>query len=434
MYASKDFVDFVDLIRNAQEPADILAAWNILESPYSSLRVITSLPNYRRNVSLPGTDIRDLSGKIIVTPYFLGESLYFSSRKIIEKTITEREIQIPLNGSIMLDTNIASYISTYVYRKPFSNNQAEIVNLIHQLLEKRPDYNYIYYVVENSKEFINKNDVDYRPNFEQLWADLHPDFKANLVALKLFLSIDQQKFKQSRDDSPTISSVEAEHQAKELIHSFYFGTGDSTILKDIKRRFTYARILLYKMAAINFDSNEGFKKKSTKFVQFMIDELRMYFDREMHVAVRYFKDGKKFSFFEKLDKGKHIKLDAVKEKIANMAWDLMIPRVVESLSAKTDEGQFFIPYYLTWDGGLKESLNMYKAKACIFDDSQRRLITIPEVDNGKFLQETVGDYHTNRYFDSATVAKRYGAAKMTDEELIVVLENTEKELLSVIHK
>lgn len=430
---SRDFVKFVSLLRSAITPSDVHNAWSVLAAPHEGLRVVTVLPGYSRNVTFPGIGIRDLSGKQIVTPYFLQDSLYFSSRKIIEQTIKNGEIKVPLDGSIMLDTNIASYISTYVYRRSFRDNQAEIVNVIHQLLENNTNFDYLYYLVENSKKLIDRYDPCYAPDADQLWSDLDQGFKDNLIALRLFLSIDNKRFRACNNDSPTISIMEAEEVAKSFAHEFYFGVEASSNFSDIKRRLTLARILLYKMVSIHFGSNEGVKKKSTKLLQFMIDRLHAYFDREMQIAIKYFEEGKKFSFFEKIDKGKHIPINSIRAKISNMSWDLMIPRFIESLSAVAGNGQFFIPHYLTWDEGLKMSLNLYKAKACIFDDETGRVVTISEVDTERLLRETVGDYYVEQYFNAETVSLRYKSKALSDSQLVEILTEVESELFSVAH-
>jgi len=384
MYSSKNFIEFISLLRSASTPSDVHAAWEALTEPHDELRVVTALTDYSRNVTFPGVGIRDLSGKKIVTPYFLGDSLYFSSRKIIKQTMTQGEVKVPLDGSIMLDTNIASYISTYVYRRPFAHNQTEIVNVIRQLLENNPNYDYVYYLVENSKKLIDRYAPGSTPDADQLWSDLDSGFKDNLIALRLFLSIDNNKYRASNNDSPTISIAEAENVAKHFAHEFYFGTE----------------------GALN---------------------------REMQIAIKYFEEGKRFSFFEKIDKGKHIPLNSIKAKISNMSWDLMIPRFIESLSAVAGNGQFYIPHYLTWDQGLKMSLNLYKAKACIFDDESRRVVTITEVDTEQLLRETVGDYYMNMYFESETVSKRYKSEPISDSELEELLIEVESELFSVAH-
>lgn len=433
VHASRDFVEFVSLLRSATTPSDVRDAWNVLDAPHDTLRVVTVLPEYSRNVTFPGIEIRDLSGKRVVTPYFLGDSLYFSSRKIVEQTIVDGEIKVPLDGSIMLDTNIASYLSTYVYRRSFGNNQAEIVNVIHQLLENNPNFDYLYYLVENSKQLIDRYATNSAPDVDQLWSDLDYGFKDNLIALRLFLSIDNKRYRACNDDSPTISIAEAEDVAKHFTHDFYFGVEGASNFSDLRRRLTLARILLYKIVSIHFGSAEGVRKKAAKLLQFMIDRLNTYFDREMQIAIKYFEEGKKFSFFEKIDKGRHISANSIRAKICNMSWDLMIPRFIESLSAVAGNGRFFIPHYLTWDEGLKMSLNLYKAKACIFDDETGRVVTISQVDTERLLRETVGNSSTEMYFNAETVSKRYKSQTLSDSQLVEILAEVEFELLSVAH-
>ena len=115
-----------------------------------------------------------------------------------------------------------------------------------------------------------------------------------------------------------------------------------------------------------------------------------------------------------------------------MAWDLIIPRFIEKLSYNFGNGQFFIPHYLTWDSDLKEILNLYKAKACIYDDSNGHFVTIPEFNIEEVLRKTVGDHYANKYFYSEAVAKRNEIGPLPDNELKQLLSRVESEFMETI--
>lgn len=434
MYTSPDFAKFVSLIRTAQSPADVLAAWGELDEPCESLRVVTAMPRQATRFSFPDIDILDLQGRRAVIPYYAEESLHFSSRALNRETLGAGRVSVPVDGSIMFDTNIASYISTYIHRRPFGGNQAEIVNLIRQILTVDPNFDYLFYMVENAKGFIERDDAVAPADIHEFWSTLNPDFKDNLIALQLFLSIDNDAYRRNGDDRPAMRRDAAETAARGFAHDFYFGDGAKANLDDLRSRHTIARLILCKTTAIHLGSNEGFRKKTRKLLEFMIERMGIYLERELMVAIRYFKEGRTFSFFEKLDRGKHIPRSNVREKIGNMAWDLMVPRFVESLSAGAGNGRFFIPQYLTWDGGLRESLEMHKAKACLYDDEKRRVVTIATADVEAELKTIVGDGPFTQYFDSEAVRRRLEAPKKTRPQWLALLDEVEEELMAAVHR
>jgi len=428
---TQNFFLFVAQIRKAKTTQDVYNAWLLLDDAYENIKIIIALPNYKKSIPFKGTDIRDLDGNRIIVPYFTSDSLYFSDRKTITETFKKGAIKIPIDSSIMLDTNIASYINAYVNRQPLKGNQSEIVNLIDQLLDNNPNFDYLYYLVENSKQLS-----DYaasKPTKDLFWQSIEPGFRDNLISLRQFVSIDNDLYRKTKNDNPTISREEAEEEARNFAYDFYFGKSGSEFHKDIERKLIVAKILLFRMVSIYYQSKEGIRKKASKYLKFLIEELGVYFEREMHIAIKYFKEGKRFTFFEKIDKGTHIDRQSTSDKIENMAWDLMVPRFIETLSSIIGNGKYFIPHYLTWDGGLKEALSIYKAKAVIYDDLKRRVITIPEFDSERELRETVGEELLLKYFSPDVFSVRYDAQAHTMQELRTMLKATEEECLNTLH-
>jgi hypothetical protein len=87
--------------------------------------------------------------------------------------------------------------------------------------------------------------------------------------------------------------------------------------------------------------------------------------REFVVATHFFERGTALSFFGKVHK-RHPKL---LQTLWNVAFDLQISRMQELIMrTHMDQGHYLLPYFLTFDQGLSEVLDLYPLTACLFSE------------------------------------------------------------------
>lgn len=165
----------------------------------------------------------------------------------------------------------------------------------------------------------------------------------------------------------------------------------------------------------------------------MINDVGSFFEREMMMVVRYFEEGKSFKFFEKVDKGKHIPSKKTVANVENMAWDMVLPRLVEYFSQHLGGEKYFIPYVLTWDKGLQQALEMYQAKAMLYDSEKGAAVLISKNEVMKKLEDIVGFETIEFHFNQKTTAARYKAKSLTNDELISLEAKLKVKCIEVLH-
>ncbi|MBF4237551.1 hypothetical protein EAY82_23875, partial [Vibrio anguillarum] len=102
----------------SDKPVDVLEAWGELNGQYPNLSGVVQLDNYDRNV-LPQC-VRKYTKKPDnhLVPYFKSDSLYFIDDEMIKNMFIKGTNVFPIDHSIMMDSNICSYIDSLVRGKP----------------------------------------------------------------------------------------------------------------------------------------------------------------------------------------------------------------------------------------------------------------------------------------------------------------------------
>lgn len=194
----------------ARTPFDVVNTWSNKEGNFSNPKAIVCLEHYDNNF-LPKEFIKAtfLENNDFI-PYFQSESLYFIDDEIFNTILSSGDIDIPIDYSVMFDSNYASYILFFVNNDMSRlNNEAFIT--ISLLLRGNFQYDYRFYLLENSKNIdLDKEfDIDY-------FKEMHNDIFRNITSLELFKSIDSKLFKEKNILKYTITTEDAKNNAEEL--------------------------------------------------------------------------------------------------------------------------------------------------------------------------------------------------------------------------
>ncbi|WP_342535466.1 hypothetical protein MHI04_07215 [Lysinibacillus sp. FSL K6-1151] len=347
-------------LSEAKSPSDIVITWGIRESKDTS-KAIISLENYE-NDFLPKEFINVVfSEDNDFYPYFQTKNLFFIDNKILKNMLSSsRDIKIPIDYSVMFDTNYASYIHQFV-NDDMSNLNNEVFTSIAILLRENFQYDYHFYLIENSKS------INFDENFDiNYFKKMHNDLYQNIASLELFKSIDSELFKKEGKIKYTITPNEAENNAEELIKMLFCNELGRDFLKDITFMQKQLTLFLIGVLIINFSSKRNAQKKILELFNFMNEKVGIYFERETIVAYKYFKEPGSLKIFRQIQK----KMDTSKllDIINNISWDFTAPRIMEFFMRVGGEGKFFIPFFLTHDGGLKDVIKLFTVKGVLFED------------------------------------------------------------------
>lgn len=372
--------------------------WQILEAPFEKAIEIYSanfedVQEYSFIFPHPEGDnfvqkFRELNlDNLDVIHFFGSETLYcLNSRSFISIMLCE-DYELKIASLVSLDTQIQSYLyRNYIDNKnKIPNNITEIQKIINS---RRCMVDGFAYMFENSL---------FNPDY--LKSQIYKD---NAFAFETYF------FKNKND---------AESYYKDVLEL------DNNILNDEFSNWYRHQYLLYYlellvMTEINVNhKNQSLYQKELTFVKFFHEQIGILSDREINLAKLFFIHGTKIKFFGKIQKGRKDIISNLK----NMAWDIFhLQNTFNNLSIISDELDFIIPFFITYDQRLKDIAPIYKLKSAAFIKNWH-----PKILN--FLTDLIDPIIKQEYFTAQAYLKRQEQLKGATEESIITKLQSEIE-------
>ncbi|WP_336765038.1 hypothetical protein [Paenibacillus sp. USHLN196] len=371
MNENQKLLTYLGAITDAKHPADLLNAWLNTEGSLKNYFSIVSLPEYNKSV-LPNSLIELINDpNNVFVPYFNSDNLLFLDNQIINEMTSGKSVNVEFDYSIMFDSNFASYIHKFIN----GINLGSLTNLVYEIIDKLLkggfNYDFWFYIVENSKNILKKN------------GEENSDLLDNLISLELFRNIDSKDYLNKGILNYTISLEEAKDSAKSLMNDVYFSNSGKEFCDNIVLQQKACLLLLIGILKIEFGSKMGVKKKMNQYFQYIDETVGVYMDRESIVAHKYFEDRKNVKMLLSINKGG--KQNSLFEKLNNIAWDFIIPRFMERM-LRAGQGRGLIPIFLSFDVKLIELLNMYSVKGVVFNMEGPEFIPVPNTNSYEYYQ------------------------------------------------
>ena len=413
-------------LSEAKNPADILLSWRRMGTKVSTAKAIIAIDEYERSF-LPPNIIKTLySDDSDFVPYFQSSKLYFIDNEILGNMLSSyNNVEIPIDYSIMFDTNYASYIHQFV-NNPSNNLSNEVFTTIALLLRENYQYDFNFYLIENSKSMDLKSVYDFNTFIHD-----HNEIYQNIISLELFKSIDSTLFKNTGKLNYTITKSEATQNATDLITKLFCTKHGIEYLQNFTFLQKQMTLFLIGMLNIHFSSNKGPQKKIHELFDFMNEKVGVYFERESIVAHKYFKKNGNLRIFRKIQKNG----DAtnILQTIDNIAWDFVAPRVMEFFMRFGGEGKFFLPFILSHDVGLKEILKLFNIKACYIDDNPG-FIPVPSINTQDYYKTEKCEINFESYFSKEDKLKRAITINKNKEVIDQLINEECNKLIETISK
>ncbi|MFC3800960.1 hypothetical protein [Cohnella sp. GCM10012308] len=406
--------DFLYYLSIAKSPSDIVLAWSTMGSAVRNSKAVITLENYERSTfSQNAVKTLYLDNNDFI-PYFQSPYFYFVDDDILKNMFSTRNnVEIPVDYSIMFDTNYASYIHLFV-----NNNTGDLKNEVFQsiatLLRDNYQYDFNFYLIENSKK------IDLDINWDIItFIKQNKAIFTNIVSLQLFKNIDTELFRTKGRINYTITYEEAEQEAKVVISDLFCTEQGKEYLLSFAFIQKQMTLFLIGMLTIHFSSNRNASKKMLDLFQFMDQKMGTFFDRESIIAHKFFKKQSDIIIFNKIQKKGDTK--NLFETINNIAWDFITPRTMELVMRYGGEGKFFIPFLLSHDIGLKQVLQLFSIKGCFFDNSMK-VIPIPQQNTNEYYESENCKLDLTSYFseeNKSTRAKRLEKNRQEINEILI---------------
>ena len=360
----------------ARTTQDAATAWMMLGGRFPGMKAIVSLPGMDRDVMPVALREHSDTGECLV-PYFSSDRLFFLDDALVRDILLKEGMVFPVDYTVTLDTNAATYVHAFMQGKSGGDGGEKIRGLMEKLLlTDGLNFDHLFYVVENSKVAARarKGGGATRMTF---WRALSRKFRRNLVSLQLFCSIDTQAYR-ARGEIRMLATPRLAVQRAATYAWDSYGKPGATYLPGagiLKQRALLLQVI--GMVRIGHTPGGDARTKLRDFVAFSHDTAAVMATREIALAQRFFSSPSSIRLLERIKPGLKGRLI---EHLDNTAWDLYAPRLLEELlaSGAGTQGRFMVPYIMSFDRGLKESVSGFRVKAVLFDEKTHFFQAVPE--------------------------------------------------------
>jgi len=351
---------------------------------FEGLRVIYSTNNISSEFGL--VPLQGIEKECrIASKFFGGSGLLFYSDQIYKDTIEKGKINIPLDYSLTFDSNVAEVFRIYERGGVIQSKETlfELINFIHQY---NFNFDYTFFIIENLKYLMDPQNI--RPY-------------NTIVALKRFDFLNYELFKENPDEPKfDISKEKASKKAIETIYTF----NRSSAVQDLLSRRTAIYVILLKSILLNWELPNNEHENLNKLIRFCLAKIGKFPKIELYFAWKYLKYGKNFNFFSSIMQPNAKTIKSAK----SMSWDLYSLRLQETLSTGKSRGNFFIPFFSSYDKKFFELSKACPVRSMVIDDEYEMVNTIfeDEIEFQKDLSDSMDSEITFQLNNHEERAKR----------------------------
>jgi len=363
---------------------------------------------------------RDFPKGGFLRPLFAYDNLYFLDQRIAEDQIFKRESPLNIDITVEFDTNVASYVEAFVENKATPNREMvkEVLDFV--LTTKEVNFGYNFYALENARGFFYGGQV--------------ASIRRNLKAIMKLDYMDRGRYQQGGEIRLNIDDNELEVKTDEKLHALY----DWPYREGLEAEFIPINEMLYllllKIVEIEHrDKRRRLDVKVEELYQFMHFELKTLLVREAIIALNYFKNRSRLTFFGRINPKPKEKCQELLKELRGMSWDLMLFRVLERIATMPGQGDFLIPYFLSFDKKMVQLFDLFPLRAILACDAGGQMLPLwvtPPLDE---LQKEIKIEIIKDYFSSIASNVRF-AERQADRspDLSDLEKSLEVEVVSLL--
>jgi len=325
----------------------------------------------------------------VLKKYFYGTGLLFFSDELYDRTWKEGKIKIPLDYSLSLDSNAAERFRVWEDGKSLDGSVDDFDKLVRFIKEGEDsgfNFDYSFFIIENYYDSLKEE--NHRP-FNTIRALKRFD---HLVYNKEIFDVNNPHFNEDR--------LSAGRRAIETLHDFH--SSPETIKFQERRMLLY--VVLLKAVILRHNNQSTEQKKMAELILFCLEYLGKFAKTELYFAWKLLKYGSELRFFDSV---RQIDKKTI-HKIKGMSWDIFALRYQETLASKGDGGDFFIPFFASFDNRFVELAKACPIRAVLLDEKCQNVITI-QLDEKEFqidLHKSLTPEVQNRLSDTTLKLQR----------------------------
>lgn len=382
-------------ITNETDPHRILSLWAYNKEKLKGIRLLTQVDNFDSKLLPSQLEKKEFEGKskAFLQEFYQNKNLFVLSNEILDAHQSSAPLELPVDYSLLLDSNYIGSIDLFLRGLPIGNNQDAFTKSMHYILSNKLNCDALPYLLENAEHITERKD-DVIRSFANFLRISSATTKGKQISTP-----DNLEFALSETDSLSL--------AKQRVSNFYHD--QETLKNNILRQKTDFYILL-SIIYIEYHTKGNLSEKFSALIEIMHFEIRSIALRELTIAYKYFKNNN--SIFILANLGKLIKeSNSALKAIRNISWDFHFFRLMETWASDTSKAKFFIPMFVTLDKRLANLNEIHPTKYSVFHDIEKKMYTAPAVDiisqiDNKACRLILEDYFTPHKRDQRSNAPR----------------------------
>ncbi|MBC1778927.1 hypothetical protein [Listeria booriae] len=313
----------------------------------------------------------------------------------------EGESQVGFGQCINFDTNVVSYMDSLFLTKD-KTVKMDVYLFLRSILEhKRGDFTCHPYTLENCTKLDNPN--------------ILKGVKRSLGAFCTYKSFNNVEEFDAYFETPSTPhfSKEIVKEVNSLVHTMFemkglIRAGDI----HLAQKPIYA--LLLQTVIIRFSSNKGIKFKAGQLFDFFVNQLGVFYERELAICYLYLNNDKKVEKFFGRVQANNKDILAV---IEGMSWDLQHIRSLEEYMTKSEyeNADFELHALATFDNGLKDMLAVYPIEGLSFKEGNGSMTVTFQYEFSEFIKGI--DFEV--YKSKRSSKRRHVIFKKTDFDYLI---------------
>jgi len=381
---------------------------------FKGFKVVYSTFNINNTFS--GTCLKSIEDDCaVLKKFFYGTGLLYYTDELYEKTKVEGRIDIPIDYSLSLDSNVAEKFRIWEKGGDLSAEKSRFEELVHFIKDTKVDdkgqgfnFDYNFFIIENLLDSMKEN--NHRP-FNSIRALKRFD---HLHYERKKFDIDKPRFTETRE--------EAGKRAIETLHTYHSSNEGFKFLH--RRKGLY--LILLKAVVLKQQRSLTLSEKMNELTLFSLNSLGKFAKNELYYCWKMLKYGDKLRFFS--DPISQLNKKSL-SKIKGMSWDLFAFRYQETLASKANIGEFYVPFFASFDNRFVDLAAACPIRVIIIDDQDKRVITL-HLDEAEFQQElnsSLSPETLNTLQDPKAKIARMNST-VTDKKLDTLISSLEVEI------
>ncbi|ENO0518919.1 hypothetical protein ACAC16_004239 [Escherichia albertii] len=311
---------------------------------------------------------KEFSNGAAIISLFDSDRVWVLDNNTINEMYENGASHFPIDYSISLDTMSLSYLEPYINGR-HSALPSDFKEVFDFISDENVNVDPMLYQIENSENLSS----DY--NLTRIYK--------KIKAYEFLRNFNSTLYLREGVISSTVSEQELEIRAQKAISKLlHSNTGknnssESNVLFNIVSSFLFKMILIQHIM-----KKESLENKLLELLHFSHYDMKTFCFRELLIAKRYFEEGDRFPFFNKIKiNGRNLLT------VANgMAWDLFHIRYLEKVLAVNGENnaRYFFPAILTFDKRFIDLLKMNSLKSIAINNVLNEIQPLYKLD---FYQE-----------------------------------------------